>query len=216
MRLGWRLTLGLVAGISLWDLSAQATEIYVTRAEHGGLPLYTDRPIGADSRRLFVVNDPPPLRRAGSQAAVRGASRLAAARREAVQLLVHKAARAHDLDAALLLALIEVESGFDPRARSVKGAMGLMQVMPATAARFGNFDLFDVEQNLEAGARYLKKLQRQFDGDLRLVLAAYNAGENAVLRHGHRVPNYPETQNYVPTVLERYRHYRASAQPPVR
>jgi soluble lytic murein transglycosylase-like protein len=123
------------------------------------------------------------------------------------------AAREHDLDFELLQALIATESGFDPLAVSPKGAVGLMQVMPATAERYGVVGdgkatvaskLTDPRTNLRAGARYLSALMRMFPGQLDLVLAAYNAGEGAVQRAGNRIPNYRETQNYVKTVMQLY------------
>jgi soluble lytic murein transglycosylase-like protein len=108
------------------------------------------------------------------------------------------------LEPALLLAVIAAESGFRAKAVSPKGAQGLMQLMPATARRLGVRDPFDPEQNVRAGARYLRDLLRLFDDDLRLALAAYNAGEDAVLRHGRAVPPFPETRRYVTRVLSRY------------
>lgn len=101
----------------------------------------------------------------------------------------------------LLHAVVAAESNFDPRAVSPKGALGLMQIMPATAQRFGAKDPLQPAQNLRAGALYLKWLAGLFNDDLRLVLAAYNAGEQAVLKAGRKVPDYPETRAYVPRVL---------------
>lgn len=101
----------------------------------------------------------------------------------------------------LLHAVIAAESRYDTRARSPKGAIGLMQLMPATAERFGARDPYVVRQNILAGASYLKWLMGLFQDDLELVLAAYNAGEQAVLKAGGRIPPYPETQAYVPRVL---------------
>jgi len=123
--------------------------------------------------------------------------------------LVAQAALTYQLDEALLHAVISTESGYDPRALSPKGAVGLMQVMPATGKRFGVINLQDPSKNIEAGARYLRVLLRQFDNDLPLVLAAYNAGENAVLRHGRRIPPYRETRQYVPRVLSLYKKFQA-------
>lgn len=122
--------------------------------------------------------------------------------------LVAQAARNFQLDEALLHAVISTESGYEPRAISRKGAIGLMQVMPATGRRFGVTNLKDPLQNIEAGARYLRQLLAQFDNDLQLVLAAYNAGDNAVLRHGKRIPPYRETQQYVPRVLALYKKFQ--------
>jgi hypothetical protein len=121
-----------------------------------------------------------------------------------LQRMINKAAGDHRVDPALLAAVVSVESGHDVMAVSVKGASGLMQLMPDTASRYGVSDLFDPAQNLDAGARHLAFLLRLFDCDLSLALAAYNAGEGAVKRHGNVIPPYPETQAYVPKVLQRY------------
>lgn len=127
------------------------------------------------------------------------------------------AARRHDIDYELLQALVAAESGFDPRAVSPKGALGLMQLMPATAQRYGvrgdgkrslEDKLYDPRINIAAGSRYLRDLIARFDGSLELALAAYNAGEGAVQRAGNQIPNYRETQNYVKTVLALYTHLK--------
>ena len=115
--------------------------------------------------------------------------------------LIGTAAERHDLDPAMLTAIAEVESAFDPSAVSSAGACGLMQLMPETAERFGVRDVFDVEQNGEGGARYLSWLLDRFQGDAALALAGYNAGEGAVERH-NGVPPYRETRQYVTRVLE--------------
>jgi soluble lytic murein transglycosylase-like protein len=109
---------------------------------------------------------------------------------------IEKAALAHGVDAALVEAVIRVESAFNPHAVSLKGAQGLMQLMPDTAARFGVKNAFDPEQNIHGGTRYLAELLEQFGGDIALACAAYNAGEKVVLRYGG-IPPYPETQLYV-------------------
>src|SRR5437588_5592958 len=96
------------------------------------------------------------------------------------------------------------ESGFNRRARSYKGATGLMQLMPATAWRFGVTNISDPAQNIEGGAKYLRFLLDSFNGDVNLALAGYNAGENAVVNSGYRVPRYRETQNYVRSITARY------------
>lgn len=115
--------------------------------------------------------------------------------------LIRAVAREQDLAPQLLHAVIAVESGFDANAVSRKGAMGLMQLMPATARRFNVADPFDPRQNLAGGASYLKWLLGRFGGDLQLALAAYNAGENAVVRAGLQIPPFEETRAYVPRVL---------------
>jgi len=130
--------------------------------------------------------------------------------------LVHRAALAAALDPALVHAVISVESGYNQAARSPKGAIGLMQLMPDTAARYGVPNpAKSVEANLKAGTLYLKDLMRQFGDRLELVLAAYNAGENAVIRYGQRIPPYAETLAYVPAVLSKYREWREPPAPPV-
>ena len=123
--------------------------------------------------------------------------------------MVAQAAQAYQIDAALLHAVISTESGYEPGALSRKGAIGLMQVMPDTGKRYGVKNLHDPRENVNAGARYLHDLLRQFDNDLSLVLAAYNAGENAVLRYGKHIPPYRETTQYVPRVLALYKKFQA-------
>lgn len=115
--------------------------------------------------------------------------------------LIADVAEQVDIAPELLHAVIAVESRYNSRALSPKGAIGLMQLMPATAKRFGVSDPYAVRQNVLAGASYLKWLMALFENDLELVLAAYNAGEQAVFKAGRRIPPYPETQAYVPRVL---------------
>lgn len=118
------------------------------------------------------------------------------------------AAKATKVDAALIHAVISVESGYNPSARSRAGAVGLMQLMPGTAKRYGVKNRLDPGQNIHGGAQYLRDLKVQFDDNLQLVLAAYNAGEGAVLRFGGRIPPYRETAAYVPKVLSTYKKFR--------
>ena len=121
---------------------------------------------------------------------------------------IHEMAPHYDLDPVLVLEVVRAESNFDPRARSHKGALGLMQLIPATARRFGVRDPFEPVQNLRGGMAYLRWLLQRFGGDLRLTLAGYNAGEAAVERHGG-IPPYAETRAYVGRILERYGKHRA-------
>lgn len=123
------------------------------------------------------------------------------------------AARETSVDPALIHAVISVESGYNPRARSHAGAVGLMQLMPQTAERYGVTNRFDPEQNIRGGARYLRDLKAMFSNNLQLVLAAYNAGEQAVMKYGRRIPPYRETIAYVPKVLGHYQklQYRVDA-----
>lgn len=121
--------------------------------------------------------------------------------------LIHRVSNAVTLDPALIKSVMQVESAFNPKALSRKGAQGLMQLMPGTARRYGVTQILDPKQNVLAGSRYLRDLMHQFNGDMRLALAGYNAGENAVLKYGG-VPPFTETQHYVRKVLELYKAYR--------
>lgn len=169
---------------------------------------FSDRPLDHSSH-LFAVFDGHRLWPRSGSGPVTVAQ--LSARRSALEPLVQRIAHIHGVHPALLKAVIEVESGFNAQARSPKGAIGLMQVMPATAARYGDFDLYSPEQNIDVGTRYLRDLLTMFNGNIRLAVAAYNAGENAVIRNGRQVPAYPETQRYVPMVLERYNRFQALA-----
>ncbi len=120
--------------------------------------------------------------------------------------LISKISRRHGVDPKLVQALITVESGFNPRAVSKKGAMGLMQLMPETAKKYGAEDPFNPAQNIEAGVRYLKELLRRFRRT-DLAIAAYNAGENAVARY-HGIPPFPETKRFVRNVMKLYKRRR--------
>lgn len=139
---------------------------------------------------------------------------------QAVKHLLKDAAQMHGMDYELLQALIATESGFNTYAVSPKGAVGLMQLMPPTAERYGvkadkktplHKKLTDPTTNIKAGSTYLRDLIQLFPGQLELAVAAYNAGEGAVQRAGNKIPNYPETKNYVKTVMQLYAHLK----PPV-
>ncbi|MEE4379407.1 MAG: lytic transglycosylase domain-containing protein [Candidatus Competibacteraceae bacterium] len=118
--------------------------------------------------------------------------------------IIRQYAQEHRLPTQLIRAIIQAESSGKRRAVSPKGAQGLMQLMPATAKRFGVTDPFDPAQNIEAGTRYMAWLLDKFDNNLKLALAGYNAGENAVVRYGNTIPPYPETRQYVKRVLQFY------------
>ena len=197
-RLGCMLLVGiLTGGVSL---TAAATDIYVYQRSDGSR-LITDHRHHEPGYRLIKVyradsGYPEPVRRRsirpmGSQ----------------FDTLIHDTARHTSLDPALLKAVMQVESAFDKYALSSKGASGLMQLMPATASRYGVASVFDPAENVLAGARYLRDLLDLFDGDTRLALAGYNAGENAVARYGG-IPPYAETRDYVTKVMRLYARYR--------
>ncbi len=118
--------------------------------------------------------------------------------------MIAKAAAKHQMDPKLLHAVIQAESAYNPNAVSSAGAVGLMQLMPGTARRYGVLDRRDAEQNIDGGTRYLKDLMAMFNSNLRLAVAGYNAGEGAVMKFNNTVPPYPETQNYVQHVLSLY------------
>ncbi len=118
--------------------------------------------------------------------------------------IIDEMARRARMDRALVHAVVSAESAYNPKAVSSAGAVGLMQLMPGTAKRYGVRDRRDPAQNVWGGVRYLRDLLVQFQ-DLSLALAAYNAGENAVIKYGRKIPPYPETQQYVRRVLQYYR-----------
>jgi hypothetical protein len=169
--------------------------------------------------RAVELGEPAPERLMRSLASVEPARRacigsrgndlgIADPLRAELALAIYELAPAYGLDPALVFEVVRAESNFDPRARSHKGALGLMQLIPATARRFGVEDPFEPLQNLRGGMAYLSWLLQRFDGDLRLTLAGYNAGEGAVERYGD-VPPYAETREYVRRILSRYGDSRA-------
>jgi soluble lytic murein transglycosylase-like protein len=122
--------------------------------------------------------------------------------------IIEVASRTHGVEAALVHAVVSAESGYNPGAVSKAGARGLMQLMPDTAKRYGVRDIMDPAQNIYAGVRYLRDLLMMFNGNLELAIAAYNAGENAVIKYGNKIPPYAETVQYVPKVLGFYRKFQ--------
>lgn len=126
--------------------------------------------------------------------------------------VVEAIAKQYDVDPLLVHSVIETESNYNPYAVSPKGAQGLMQLMPATAKRFGVRNSFDVKENIEGGVRYLKYLGTLFPDDPRLAIAAYNAGEGAVWKYGNNIPPYRETEQYVQRVGQKYGKARKAAQ----
>ena len=131
----------------------------------------------------------------------------------AIDALVQEAAALNGLDPCLILSIMRAESAFNRAAVSIKGAMGLMQLMPETATRFGVKNFFDPRENVLGGSRYLRWLLDRFSGDVRLALAGYNAGEGAVEFYGYRIPPFLETQNYVRTIYSRYSNIHLGSVP---
>lgn len=134
--------------------------------------------------------------------------RALAANRKRFSRTIELAAKNHKLPTALVHAVITAESAYDPNAISTAGAVGLMQLMPQTAVRYGVKNRKDPVANIRGGTRYLKDLLGMFDNDLVLAIAAYNAGEGAVEKHGRQIPPYQETQTYVRRVLKYYNDYK--------
>jgi len=159
---------------------------------------------------------------AGEAAAVPDTDFIIAAPRRGTQInpadrkyytpLITDVAKEQQIDPALLHAVITVESGYNPKARSPKGAIGLMQLMPDTAKRYDVGNIWDPRENIRGGARYLRDLLAQFNNNLALALAAYNAGEGAVSQYGNKIPPFAETIAYVPRVLQQYRLMNGSLQ----
>ena len=121
-----------------------------------------------------------------------------------VDSYIVESGKRNSVDPLLLYSIMHQESSFKPRAMSYKGARGLMQLMPFTASRFGVTNIWDPKQNIEGGARYMRFLLNLFNGDVRLALAGYNAGEGAVMKYGYQVPPYAETREYVRRIGNRY------------
>jgi len=169
-----------------------------TYMDADGVKHFTDVP--DNNRYRLLVLSPQDLTQSGEHY---NATLLARAAQ--YDSIIERAATSAAVEANLLRAVIVVESGFNSRAVSKRGAVGLMQLMPATASRFGVSNLFDPKENVHAGARYLKFLMDRFGHNVRLALAAYNAGEDAVDRNGGQIPPFAETMAYVPKVLKIYR-----------
>lgn len=186
---------GLVATIS--PATSQA-DIYKTEGPDGVISFTTQKTPGS---KLY--------QKAASKAPVFLPADTSPERYTRYDTWIREAATLYQIPEALIRAVIRVESDFDPRAVSPANARGLMQMIPETAERMLVTDVFDPRQNIFGGVRYLRVLANTFNGDLALTVAAYNAGEGAVMRHGG-IPPYPETQDYVTKVIGYYRQYRGS------
>ena len=185
----------LSAFLILWLPTVGVADVYVYKDKQGVLT-FTNVPSHQGFRRVI---------REGN--ATLSGSGLAASSYEG---LIRSASNRHNVDAALIRAIIKVESDFDSSARSHKGATGLMQLMPETARLHNVADLYDPSDNIEGGVRHLKLLLGKYQGDLELSLAAYNAGIKAVEKHGG-IPPFAETRDYVKRVLSYYQTYRADS-----
>jgi soluble lytic murein transglycosylase-like protein len=194
----------LTATLLVASAAAAHSQIY-TYVDADGLRHYTDVP--DNNRYRLLIMSPQDRTASGDRY-----DSMLLAKAGQYDSIIEKAALSAAVEANLLRAVIVVESGFNSRAVSKRGAVGLMQLMPATATRFGVSNPYDPRQNVHAGARYLKFLIDRFGQDVRLALAAYNAGEEAVDRNGGKIPPFSETMAYVPRVLKIYQMLRD--QPP--
>jgi soluble lytic murein transglycosylase-like protein len=177
-------------------------DIYAYTADDGSVSLSN---VPTDERYSVLIAEPAV---AAVPVAAMPKAKSGLAGKAGYDQVVDEVSRTYGLESALLHAVISVESSYNPNAVSSKGAAGLMQLMPQTAKRYGVADAFDPLQNLNGGARYLRDLLRLFNNNTSLALAAYNAGEHAVMKHGNRIPPYRETMNYVPQVLDFYQRYQ--------
>jgi soluble lytic murein transglycosylase-like protein len=188
----------VLLAIALSTTPAEAGSKIYTYMDGDGIKHYTDVP--DNNRYKLLVLSPRDMTQSGQYY-----DQSLMARATQYDSIIEKAALSAAVEPNLLRAVIVVESGFNSRAVSKRGAVGLMQLMPATAIRFGVSNPYDPKQNVHAGARYLKLLIDRFGQDVRLALAAYNAGEEAVDRNGGRIPPIAETMAYVPRVMKIYR-----------
>ena len=187
----------LVCGVASC-CGALGADVYASQAADGSVR-YATQPLDASYRLLLSETQQPGLPLAP-------AKNKASARSQGLLPLIDRIAALHGVPVALVEAVVAIESGFDTAAVSPKGARGAMQLMPATARRYGVSDartLHEPQRNIDAGVRHLKDLLARYDGNTALALAAYNAGAAAVARHGDRIPPYPETMLYVSSVLAR-------------
>jgi soluble lytic murein transglycosylase-like protein len=185
--------LGMTLAACLHAVPAQA-DIYAWRDEHGRLVLSKQPAPPGVAVRTFAVHGNDGLRTTRAEGAAMPLERR-------LHAAVADHAARHALDPDLVRAVIRVESGWNPRAVSRKGAMGLMQLMPATAAEYGVADPFNPTENIRAGVAYLRRLIDRFDGRTELALAAYNAGPGAVEKYHRTVPPYRETRTYVQRIV---------------
>jgi Transglycosylase SLT domain/Domain of unknown function (DUF4124) len=195
----------LIATLLTVSSAAAHPQIY-TYVDADGLRHYTDMPDNNRYRKLAL--SPQDRTASGDRY-----DWMLLAKAGQYDAIIEKAANLASVEPNLLRAVIVVESGFNSRAVSKRGAVGLMQLMPATASRFGVSNLYDPRENVHAGARYLKFLIDRFGQDVRLALAAYNAGEEAVDRSGGQIPPFAETMAYVPRVMKIYSMLKEQSRP---
>ena len=199
-----RLALSLMIGLAFLAPSSAHADIYQCRRSDGSLH-FTNKATSKRGCRI-IVRDSKKKRAPSTTKKPKSASRSS----KPFDPIIREAARLYQLPETFIRAVMKVESNFNPDVVSKAGAMGLMQLMPATARSMGVENPFSPRQNILGGARYLRLLANRFNGDLILTVAAYNAGEGAVQRY-KGVPPYDETQRYVRRVLKHYYAYRSSS-----
>ena len=156
------------------------------------------------AREIATANQPAPVIGDNDMVIGSSSSQAWSTGNSKIDNLIRHYGKQHGVDPFLIYCLMSQESSFVPGATSYKGAQGLMQLMPGTAARYGVTNPYDVAQNIQGGTRYLKDLLKMFKGRVDLALAGYNAGEGAVMKYGNSIPPYNETRNYVRLILKRY------------
>jgi soluble lytic murein transglycosylase-like protein len=204
--MGLHATRLLLAGLLLLPAAARGADVY-SYVDADGVVHFSNAPTDRRYRRVTRTSDVAGVYRAPPRPAANGAP---AGRGSAgYDPHIRTASEKYRIPEELLRAVMAVESNYNPRALSEKGAIGLMQLMPRTAEDMYVGDVWDPGQNIDGGARYLRQLANQYQGDVVKTLAAYNAGPEAVRRAGGAVPNIPETREYVRRVLALYQDYRA-------
>ena len=185
--------------ISLLCVSVAQANVY-KKVDQQGRVFFTDKPEGGGYKLIM---------RTPKKGTV--AYRQFEQNRRKLTPLIRQQAEKHKVDSALVMAVIHAESAYDQDALSRAGAVGLMQLMPKTAERFGVTNRNNPAQNISGGTRYLRHLLELFKFDIKLALAAYNAGESAVAKYGNKIPPYPETQTYVKRVIKHHQYYLSNS-----
>jgi len=183
----------------MWCFSPQVNADLFKKIDQQGRVYFTDKPEGKGYRLIMRTPKKGTL-----------AYQQFKQNRRQLTPMIRRQASLLNVDPALVLAVIHAESAYDKNAVSSAGAVGLMQLMPQTAKRFGVVNRHDAAQNIRGGVLYLRHLLELFEFNIKLALAAYNAGESAVAKYGNKIPPYPETQRYVKKVVSYYQQYLAA------
>lgn len=204
-------TVGVALVFMLAVGTVQTVQAEVFRyVDKKGRTVFTDRPLLSPKYRLVWRSSVGKIGKSGKSGTTRQTKKGPPnwRNKKKYTAIIDRVASKAKVSPELIHAVVQAESAYNPKAKSSAGAIGLMQLMPATAKRYGVSNIWDPAQNLEGGARYLRDLLDMFKNNLRLALAAYNAGEGAVKKYGNRIPPYRETRNYVRKVIDFYRNER--------